>query len=113
MRVSPGTPGPSTRTAAAEEWPPAQYIHVMPADGRTVYDINGDPYPPLGVLVSTNDVYAHRRVRDGSLLLVPMLTATLAAAEVGADVPDIVGEVSKPKLSITGKEQAHGPEKDH
>ncbi|HEY9378463.1 MAG TPA: DUF2635 domain-containing protein [Jiangellaceae bacterium] len=58
-------------SAPADTWPAVPYMTVKPATGRVIYDIEGNPYPPEGVQVSTSDVYAHRRLRDGSLVLVP------------------------------------------
>lgn len=41
---------------------------VAPAPGRTPLDIDGQPYPPEGKVVPVGDVYAHRRLRDRSLV---------------------------------------------
>jgi hypothetical protein len=52
-------------------WPVAeQTMLVTPANGRTVLDIDGVPYPPGTTEVSVADVYAHRRLRDGALVRV-------------------------------------------
>jgi len=47
-----------------------QVMLVRPTKGRVVNDINGVPYPPGVTAVPVSDVYAHRRLRDGSLVLV-------------------------------------------
>lgn len=74
------------RTKSAPPTP--EVMWVTPAGGRTVYDIEGVPYPAGGTAVPTSDTYAHRRLRDGSLLLseVPASTGTMAAQEEGEDV---------------------------
>jgi hypothetical protein len=41
---------------------------VAPAPGRTAIDIDGQPYPLEGKVVPVSDAYAHRRLRDGSLV---------------------------------------------
>lgn len=50
--------------------PASAQMYVRPADAtRAVLDRAGDPYPPDGCFVASDDVHAHRRLRDGGLVI--------------------------------------------
>jgi hypothetical protein len=82
--------------AAPKSEPAATTMWVKPAEGRTILDIDGLPYPVAGMAVPRDDTYAHRRLRDGSLLLSEPVPdwMLMAAQESGADICVITATVA-------------------
>ena len=92
-------PRATMRTSATTtENNPASSMWVVPAEGRTILDINGVAYPAEGMEVSIDDAYAHRRLRDGSLLLgVPTGTSLeMHAQESAVDTFAAAGTLAAP-----------------